>query len=623
MSIPHFFIVGHRGSGKSTAARLAGEQLELEVIDLDAVIEKRQGCSCEEIIAESEEHFRRLERETLDDIISEPTEAPRIISLGAGFHPLSPSLLSQGACIWLFRDGWQEVAHEARARLRPQKEFDDEVAWMISEREPRWEEAADLRIDVPRGRGPARTGRDLATWIGWLAELDDSGLAAKTWVVAADDNQLDRAARDAELFGLAGVEVRSDLVTSSRASELPVDLLASLRSDEPGWLGSVEQAVAFDIDVGWLDDLLVSRELDELKPRPLILSSHPGEASEESARELIDGARRLADAHPQWAERLQLKWAPQLADYQAMTLALSSHDELKASGWPVTFLPQGHRFAWCRPPLLRNNPSNYLPPGLAPHRRHHTTNPIESPLDLQAWLPHLAGPGATTFEGLLGDPVASSQGDLWHRRAARKSGMTISYLKIPFGRQGSVAELERLLEVCRRFDVTGLSVTSPLKQKILQASGVHPVGEHEVSAVNTLRWAHRRWEAVDTDEAGMTATFDAIVAQGIAPSTVAIIGRGGVSPAVLRAIDDSRWTLVHHASGRQGWTDEAPEEVTLVVNAAGDSETAYGDPPACEVWFDLHYSGVRRPPENANKHINGDIFFDAQARAQRDFWHKD
>jgi hypothetical protein len=269
--------------------------------------------------------------------------------------------------------------------------------------------------------------------------------------------------------------------------------------------------------------------------------------------------------------------------------------------------------------VLRNA-SNYLPVGLGPQRRTHTDNPVETPLDLQGWLPHLAGPEPTGFEGLLGDPVESSQGDVWHRRAARDEGRNTSYVKIPFGRDASTEELELLLDSAAWLDVRGLSITSPLKRAILAPGLVeNPEG---LSAANTLRRnGPREWEATDTDEYGMQATLAAAEEQGVAPGTVAIIGRGGVSPAVLRALEESQWDLVHHASGREGWTDAAPDAVTMVVNATGDSDRTYANPPACEVWVDLHYTGVRAAPEGVGVHLNGDTFFDAQARAQRAYWY--
>lgn len=622
--IDDIYLVGHRGTGKTTTAKLAAEQLGLEAIDLDEAIESGEGKSCAAIIADSEERFRQIEREYLSGITAEPADKPRVIALGGGFQPVP----TDGVCIWLYRDGWQKGAAE-RARLRPGQDLSAEAAWMIDEREPRWERAATLRVDIPRGRGPERVARDLATYIGWLLELGDSAWAAKTWVVPAGVEQLDRAARDARLFGFAGVEVRSDILPMTRMSTgssgkvLPLRggrkggaVLASLRTPEPEWLTGFEAASVFDVDIAFCERVFSEGCLDELEPRTLILSAHPPRTDDASAEELLAAANRLAQAHPAWADELVLKWAPIVSSYAKVLDALDRAERLRESGFDVTFLPQGARFGWCRPPLLRQNATNYVPVGIGPHRRRHTDNAVKTPLDLQDWLPHLAGPPPERFEGLVGEPVQASQGDLWHRRAARDEGRRHSYVKIPFGREGSADELDRLLEACERLDVGALSVTSPLKQTIVDAHRVDGEG-----AVNTLRLVEAgRWQATDTDRAGMRATLSAAQARGVEPGAVAVIGRGGVSPAVLRAIDTSGWRLVHHASGRKGWTDEAPEEVVMVVNAAGDSDTVYRKPPTCAVWVDLHYTGVRRPPEGVAVHLNGDVFFDAQALDQRAWW---
>jgi shikimate kinase len=634
--IDHIYLVGHRGTGKTTTAKLAAERLGLEAIDLDQAIESGEGKSCAAIIAGSEERFRQLERDYLARITAEPADKPRIVALGGGFHPVP----TDGVCIWLHRDGWREGAAE-RARLRPGQALSAEVAWMIDEREPRWEQAAHLRLDIPRGRPPERVARDLATYIGWLLELGDSPWAAKTWVVPAGEVQLDRAARDARLFGFAGVEIRSDVVQkrlltqrtqrTQRGKNLKSSLcvlgdlrveksrqpgvLASLRTPEPEWLTGVE-ASAFDVDVAFVDQVLAAGCLDELEPRRLIVSAHPPRTDDGSDVELVAAAERLADEHPAWAGDLVLKWAPAVSGYAELLDALDRAEQLRERGFELTFLPQGARFGWCRPPLLRQNATNYVPVGLGPHRRKHTDNAVKTPLDLQDWLPHLAGPPPERFEGLVGEPVRASQGDLWHRRAAREEGQPSSYVKIPLGRERSSEELDRLLEACERLDVGALSVTSPLKQAIVDARCVDGDG-----AVNTLRsFKPGRWQATDTDQAGMRATLRAAEARGVEPGSIAVIGRGGVSPAVLRAIDASDWRLVHHASGRKGWTAEAPGEVVLVVNAAGDSDSVYQKPPTCKVWVDLHYSGVRRPPEGVEVHLNGDVFFDAQAVAQRAWW---
>ena len=57
-----------------------------------------------------------------------------------------------------------------------------------------------------------------------------------------------------------------------------------------------------------------------------------------------------------------------------------------------------------------------------------------------------------------------------------------------------------------------------------------------------------------------------------------------------------------------------------IHEASGDHDGAYRGWPEHRVWVDLHYQGVRPPPDPGAMHLNGDIFFDAQAHAQRVFF---
>lgn len=117
----------------------------------------------------------------------------------------------------------------------------------------------------------------------------------------------------------------------------------------------------------------------------------------------------------------------------------------------------------------------------------------------------------------------------------------------------------------------------------------------------------------------MLASLMALERAGVGPGTIAVIGQGGVSPAVLRAIESSCWTLVHLASARAGFGEDAPAQVTLIVNAGGARLSDFGQLPAAQAWLDLHYSGVNAAPVRA-LHLHGRVFFEAQAAAQRERW---
>ena len=75
-------LTGVMGCGKSSVGRKLSELLCCPFMDLDAEIEARKGCTIAKIFATAgEAEFRRLEKETLKDILE--TDG-RILALGGG-----------------------------------------------------------------------------------------------------------------------------------------------------------------------------------------------------------------------------------------------------------------------------------------------------------------------------------------------------------------------------------------------------------------------------------------------------------------------------------------------------------------------------------------------------------
>ncbi len=621
MSSLDVVVVGHRGTGKTTAARVASRIDHIEYIDLDARIADAEGMSCADLVSRDEPRFRELEGEHMREVLATPSSsAIRIIAPGAGCEHLP----ERGALIvWMTRDGWERKAKRARRRLRPELSWDDELEWMKSTREPRWAKAAHFKIDTPHMRALERTSWELEALARLAYDARSGEVAPKTYAVPSGAWQIARAFADAELLHLAGVELRSDLAPHAAehpsALEAPELVLASLRTADTGWLEGFPGAGAFDVDVTFLDELIASGALGRLSPRRLLLSTHPERADLADLDALTDASSRLTAAHPEWAAEVVLKYAPRVDTWSELA-ALMARPELSApSPTQLTFLPQGDAFAWTRPWLVgRINRTNYVPVGLSAWRTGGAYGQ-PTPYDLQDWIGHMAGPAPQVFDGLLGDPVQRSVGDLWHRCAARDAGEVRSgYIKIPIPRDTSSEEMDRALDVLgRTFSVRGLSVTAPHKRRLVERGAVR--NPERLGAANTLRWDGDSWTCTDTDEVGMRATLAALEARGMSPGDVAVIGKGGVSPAVVRAIRASAWRLAHHASAREGWGEDAPAKVTLVVNAAGDADNVYVGSPEREAWVDLHYTGVRRAP-GWPTHLIGDTFFEAQAHAQRAFW---
>ncbi len=76
-------LVGYMGSGKSHISKILSEKLNFSLIDLDKEISKRNKLTIPEIFAKKGEiYFRKLERETLEEILA--TEENLVLSLGGG-----------------------------------------------------------------------------------------------------------------------------------------------------------------------------------------------------------------------------------------------------------------------------------------------------------------------------------------------------------------------------------------------------------------------------------------------------------------------------------------------------------------------------------------------------------
>ena len=77
------FLVGYMGCGKSTIGRKLARALHLTFVDTDNRVEEREGAVVFDIFRyEGEERFREIEREVLEQVITE--EEASVISTGGG-----------------------------------------------------------------------------------------------------------------------------------------------------------------------------------------------------------------------------------------------------------------------------------------------------------------------------------------------------------------------------------------------------------------------------------------------------------------------------------------------------------------------------------------------------------
>ena len=148
-------LIGYRGTGKSTVARLLASQLGLEVVSLDDEIVKQAGRSIPEIVAaHGWQYFRDLE----SAVTKRVCRRDRIIIDAGGGVILRPenvaALRQSGKLFWLRASVPVIVARIEGGTQRPAlmagKSFTEEVADVLRERTPLYESAADQEIDTDR-----------------------------------------------------------------------------------------------------------------------------------------------------------------------------------------------------------------------------------------------------------------------------------------------------------------------------------------------------------------------------------------------------------------------------------------------------------------------------------------
>jgi shikimate kinase len=149
------FLVGYRGSGKTTVARLLAEQLGWDWCDADAVVEERHGRSIGHIFAEEgEAGFRDKEAAILVDLCKLDWH---VIATGGGvvLRPENRQCLSQaGRVVWLTADAptlWHRLQKDATTpERRPALSVGGlaEIEEMLRVREPLYRSCAHQVVDT-------------------------------------------------------------------------------------------------------------------------------------------------------------------------------------------------------------------------------------------------------------------------------------------------------------------------------------------------------------------------------------------------------------------------------------------------------------------------------------------
>lgn len=146
-------LVGYRGAGKTAVAALLASRRGLEVVHLDAEIERRAGKPIPQIVADvGWPGFRDLEEEVVRALAARDG---LLLDCGGGVVEREANfavLRRAGPVIWLKASGATIVERIAGDNQRPSltgtKSFTEEVAEVLERRTPLYQRIAHYEVDT-------------------------------------------------------------------------------------------------------------------------------------------------------------------------------------------------------------------------------------------------------------------------------------------------------------------------------------------------------------------------------------------------------------------------------------------------------------------------------------------
>ncbi len=218
----------------------------------------------------------------------------------------------------------------------------------------------------------------------------------------------------------------------------------------------------------------------------------------------------------------------------------------------------------------------------------------------------------TAIYGLIGSPVDQSPGHIYHNAVFQKKNLNAVYVKMDVGPQ----ELKCFIPLAKQLGMKGLSVTMPLKEKILPFVDVlDPIAE-KIGAVNTLVFKNGKIYGINTDGCGaLDAIENKMKVEG---KKMVVVGAGGAARAIA---------FEAKLRGADVWIYNRTEKKAFHL-AKEFGCNACKEIPNCEILINCTPSPIHVPTNTlymdirygTNADITGEEMFLKQAARQTDFW---